>query len=74
MKVYCNIVCLLVLYGDERLYNVLNRNTDKAPDELLSLVKADIDEFIGEMPQFDDITMLCLEYKKRCNSFGIGGK
>ena len=27
--------------------------------------RADIDAFVGDAPQFDDITMLCLEYKAR---------
>ncbi len=53
------------LYGMERLEAVLNRNQDKKPDELLPAVKADIDAFVGEAPQFDDITMLCMEYRER---------
>ena len=32
---------------------------------VLPAVKADIDCFVGTAPQFDDITMLCLEYKAR---------
>ena len=51
------------LYGMERLGVVLNKFKDKSPDEILPEVKKDIDEFVGEAPQFDDITMLCLEYK-----------
>lgn len=53
------------LYGMDRLANVLNRNVDKVPMELLPEVKKDIDTFVGDAPQFDDITMLCLEYKER---------
>ncbi len=53
------------LYGMERLEKVLNANKDKSPAELLPAVKADIDFFVGKAPQFDDITMLCLEYKSR---------
>lgn len=53
------------LYGDDRLCAVLNKNADKTPAELLPLVKEDIDSFVGEAPQFDDITMLCLEFKKK---------
>ncbi len=53
------------LYGMERLEAVLNRNADAAPDALLPAVKADIDAFVGDAPQFDDITMLCLEFKKK---------
>lgn len=53
------------LYGMERLSKVLAENTDKKPAELLSIVKADIDAFVGDAPQFDDITMLCVSYLKR---------
>ena len=53
------------LYGMERLKNILNSCKDKTPTETLPIVKADIDAFVGEAPQFDDITMLCLEYKER---------
>ena len=51
----------------ERLEAVLNKNADATPAELLPAVKADIDAFVGEAPQFDDITMLCLEFKKKMN-------
>lgn len=53
------------LYGQDRLKQALNRNRDETPVELLNSVKADIDGFVAEAPQFDDITMLCLEYKER---------
>ena len=51
------------LYGMERLERVLVENNGKSPHELLPLVKADIDAFVGDAPQFDDITMLCMEFK-----------
>ena len=38
---------------------------EKNPFEILPAVKADIDAFVGDAPQFDDITMLCLEYRKK---------
>lgn len=53
------------LYGMERLQNILASVSDKAPQEILPAVKTDIDRFVGTAPQFDDITMLCLEYKAR---------
>lgn len=53
------------LFGMERLGEVLQRNAGLPPQELLLEVKTEIDGFVGEAPQFDDITMLCLEYKKR---------
>lgn len=53
------------LYGMERLGNILNKVKDKTPHEILPAVKNDIDKFVGEAEQFDDITMLCLEYKSK---------
>ncbi len=53
------------LYGMERLEKALNRVKDRTPSEILHEVKQDIDTFAGAAPQFDDITMLCLEYKAR---------
>ena len=53
------------LYGMERLGNVLNTVKDRTPHEILPAIKSDIDAFVGEAPQFDDITMLCLEYKAK---------
>lgn len=56
------------LYGMARLTEVLSQNTDKKPAELLPIVKADIDAFVGEAPQFDDITMLCVSYLKKLDN------
>ena len=53
------------LYGKDRLEHILNVHRDKAPAELLPAIKADIDLFVGDAPQFDDMTMLCLEYRHR---------
>jgi sigma-B regulation protein RsbU (phosphoserine phosphatase) len=53
------------LYGMERLGIILNKVKDKTPQQILPAVKQDVDAFVGEADQFDDITMLCLEYKER---------
>ena len=42
----------------------MNQNRTVEAKKLLVALKADIDEFVGEAPQFDDITMLMLDYKK----------
>lgn len=60
------------LYGMDRLSLILNTVKDKAPGEILPAVKNDIDLFVGTAPQFDDITMLCLEFKaKMAESEGV---
>ena len=51
------------LYGEERLLQFMNQNASMNPVELLPALKANIDEFVGEAPQFDDITMLMFDYK-----------
>lgn len=56
------------MYGSGRLHNALNEYKDKALEELLTNIKADVDSFVREAPQFDDITMLCLEYKEPLQS------
>lgn len=53
------------LYGMVRLGDVLKKSTGKRPEELLAVVREDINAFVGSAPQFDDITMLCVEYRKR---------
>ena len=53
------------LYSDERLSVALNNAGAVSVREVCEAVKADVDRFVGNAPQFDDITMLCLEYKER---------
>ncbi|MCR4908359.1 MAG: SpoIIE family protein phosphatase [Lachnospiraceae bacterium] len=48
------------LFGEKRLLEALNCNKEKAPEALLKGVRKKIDEFVGDAPQFDDITMLCM--------------
>ncbi len=51
------------LYGMGRLGEILCKHASLPPSELLAKIKSDIDVFVGDAPQFDDITMLCLEYR-----------
>ncbi len=53
------------LYGEERLLNFMNGNSSLEAEKLLPMLKTNIDEFVGETPQFDDITMLMFDYKPR---------
>jgi sigma-B regulation protein RsbU (phosphoserine phosphatase) len=50
------------LYGDDRLHSILEKYKDAAPHVICDEVKRDVDAFVGEAPQFDDITMLSLKY------------
>ena len=53
------------LYGEDRLLTFMNQNASVKATELLPALKANIDEFVGEAPQFDDITMLMFDYKPK---------
>ena len=50
------------LFGTQRMLDALNKNPDAMPKELLQNVRDDIDAFVGNAPQFDDITMMGLKY------------
>lgn len=51
------------LFGEERLYKFMNENINLEAVEILQQLKNKIDEFVGNAPQFDDITMLIFDYK-----------
>ena len=53
------------LYGEDRLMSYIDKNKSLKAEELLSGLKEDIDLFAGDAPQFDDITMLVFDYKKK---------
>ena len=49
-------------YGTDRMLITLNSNSGGSMAELLADVKADMDLFVGEAEQFDDITMMGFRY------------
>jgi len=51
------------LFGTERMVEALNVMPDTEPKKLLDCVKCAVDDFVKDAEQFDDLTMLCLEYK-----------
>ena len=50
------------LYGTDRMVEALKKDPTAIPQQVLKIVRADVDEFVGEAEQFDDLTMLCLQY------------
>ena len=50
------------LFGEERLLDALNRHRDDPPEKLLPEIRADVDAFVGDAPQFDDITMMAFRF------------
>jgi sigma-B regulation protein RsbU (phosphoserine phosphatase) len=50
------------LYRTDRMIAALNAAPDNTPEKLVKYVHADVDAFVGGEEQFDDLTMLCLQY------------
>ena len=44
------------------MIEALRTAEDKSPKDILAAVNVAVDAFVGEAPQFDDLTMLCIEY------------
>ena len=51
------------MFGMDRTVDTLNENREGSPKELLQSVRKAVDAFVGDAEPFDDLTMLCLEYK-----------
>ena len=53
------------LFGTERMLAALNTSPDAGPEQVLKAVRLAVDDFVKEAEQFDDLTMLCMEYHGR---------
>ena len=51
------------MFGLDRMLEALNSDTSANPEQILSNVGTAVSEFAGGAEQFDDLTMLCMEYK-----------
>jgi len=50
------------LFNTNRMLEALNQDPELQPEELCMAMDKAIDEFVGEAPQFDDLTMVCIRY------------
>ena len=51
-----------VMFTLDKMVASLNKHAQRKPKELIEGLKDDVYAFVGDAPQFDDMTMLCLEY------------
>ena len=51
------------MFGTERMLAALNRNPEAAPEQILENVRIAVNAFVKDAEQFDDMTMLCVEYR-----------
>ena len=50
------------LFGTDRMLDALNQHLDDHPKEVIAHLTEAIEAFVGDAPQFDDLTMLCVRY------------
>ena len=50
------------MFGSRRMLEALNEKPDATPQEVLESIHRAVDVFLDGAEQFDDMTMLCLEY------------
>ena len=53
------------LFGMERTVDALNEAKDGTPDEILRTVNGAVERFVGSAEQFDDLTMMCIEFRQK---------
>ena len=51
------------MFGTERMLQALNEKADDTPRSILTNVTGAVDAFVKDAEQFDDLTMLCMEYR-----------
>ena len=52
------------MFTIDRMLRVLDEAKERDPKGVLDAVYAGVNAFVGEAPQFDDLTMLCIERKE----------
>ena len=53
-----------IMFGTDRMVEVLNRDPDAVEEELVGNLLGEINNYCDGSEQFDDITMLCFRYKE----------
>ena len=51
------------MFGMQRMLDALNQQPDVSPEELLHQVRDAVSGFVKDAEQFDDLTMLCIDYQ-----------
>ena len=51
------------LFGTDRMLTALNKDTSASAHSVLINVRSAVNAFVKEAEQYDDLTMLCMEYK-----------
>ncbi len=55
------------LYGDARLHEAINKHKDEGCEELINSIRLDVEDFVKDAAQSDDITMLSFKFFKNAD-------
>ncbi len=50
------------MYSEDDIETILRAHADKNPREIVNLMLAEIEQYVGDYPQSDDITMMAVSY------------
>jgi sigma-B regulation protein RsbU (phosphoserine phosphatase) len=53
----------MIMIGTDRMLDALNADPDASPEQILRNMRSAVDGFVRDAEQFDDLTMMCVEYK-----------
>ena len=53
------------LFGTDRMLAALNSAPAASPEGVLKNMRKAVDEFVGGAEQFDDLTMMCIEFRQK---------
>ena len=53
------------MFGLARMLDALNIEAEASPKELLTQVRRSLEDFVRNAERFDDLTMLCVDYKSK---------
>lgn len=62
------------MFGIENMIQTLNYYKDRTPEKIIDGMKKSIHKFVGNNEQFDDLTMMCVELKRKNNLLIIDAK
>ena len=51
------------MFGMDRIAETLNADPDTDPESTLKTMRKELDGFVKDAEQFDDLTMMCIEYR-----------
>ena len=52
-----------MMFGEQRLKNVVSKNSHLSLADLVNSIHMELSKFVGDEPQFDDLTLVALKIK-----------